>query len=171
MAKDVTTLNVVAAVGEVSVYINVFLSTILAALLTYMAVSFALQPPLEDQGTIIRSQVTGVNDDCDNWSCTIDVAFTFNDKKYAATIPSMTRPKEGDVVDVVLLNDGKVRMNGEPIPVTEYKNYATLGSMALLSALVVCGIAGILSKFVVESKPFQAGAGILTFLQGLSLLV
>jgi hypothetical protein len=83
----------------------------------------------------------------------------------------MTRPKEGDVVDVVLLNDGKVRMNGEPIPVTEYKNYATLGSMALLSALVVCGIAGILSKFVVESKPFQAGAGILTFLQGLSLLV
>lgn len=69
------------------------------------------------------------------------------------------------------MKDGRITMEGDRIPITEYRNYATLGSMALLSAIVLCGVAGILSKFVAESKAFQAGAGILTFIQGLSLLV
>ena len=173
MAKNVTTMNVVSAVGEVSIYINIFLSMILAILLTYVTVQVSLQPPLESRGDLIQAKVTKVRPGCEDpgFSCTIDVAFSYNEKEYAATIPSLMRPKAGDLVEVVLLKDGRVKVEEGRIPITEYRNYATLGSMALLSAIVLCGIAGILSKFVAESKAFQAGAGILTFLQGLSLLV
>jgi hypothetical protein len=174
MANSVTTMNVVSAVGEVSVYINVFLSMILAILLTYVTVQLALQPPMESMGTVIQAKVTGTTPGCEDpgFSCTIDVAFKHGDKDYAATIPSIMRPKEGDLVEVVLLKDGRLSVDHQDrIPVTEYRNYATMGSMALLSAIILCGIAGILSKAVTDSKAFQAGAGILTFIQGLVLLV
>jgi hypothetical protein len=173
MVNTVTTMNVVSAVGEVSVYINIFLSTILAVLLTYVTVQLSLQPPLESLGDTIQAKVTNVRPGCEDpgFACTIDVAFSLNGKDYAATIPSLMRPKAGDLVEVVLLRDGRITSEHDRIPVTEYRNYATLGSMALLSAIILCGVAGILSKAVAESKAFQAGAGILTFIQGLSLLV
>lgn len=104
MAKNVTTMNVISAVGEVSVYINIFLSMILAVLLTYVTVQMTLQTPLESKGDLIQAKVTASRPGCEDpgFACTIDVAFTYNKKEYAATIPSLMRPKAGDLVEVVL---------------------------------------------------------------------
>ena len=166
-------MNVVSAVGEVSIYINVFLSMVLAMLLTYVTVQLSLEPPLETMGDVIQAKVTKVSTGCDDpgFMCTIDVSFSRNGVEYASTIPSITRPREGDLVEVVLLRDGRLAVDQNQIPIIEYRNYSTIASSTLLCAIILCGTAGILSKAVAESKAFQAGAGVLTFIQGLSLVV
>ena len=170
-----TAYNVIAAVGEVSTYINVLLSTVCAALLTYIAVTYAVQPSPEDVGQVIQSKVIKVVEGCHqepSFTCTVDVEFEYQGILYSATIPSMKRPREGDVLDVVLLPEkNKVLSPDQKIPVKEYWNYGDLSSMAIVSALTLCLIGAVLLRVVAESKPFAAGAGILTFLQAAAAIL
>lgn len=163
--------NVISAVGEVSVAINVLLSIIVSAILVYAAVSYTIRPGMEDMGKITRAKVIDVTPSCDPkdsvpGNCTITVEFMHQKNLYQATLPSMKMPKKGDYIDIVLLNSTDSR-----IPVKEYVNYSSLSVMSIICALILCIIAGILIRAAVASKPFAAGAGILTFIQALAALV
>jgi hypothetical protein len=164
-----TTYNVIAAVGEVSVAVNVLLSIIVSAILVYAAVSYTFRPGMEDLGDVIRAKVVDVTPSCESGmpgNCTIAVEFTYKKQVYQASLPSMKMPKKGDYIDIVLLRSSDSRL-----PVKEYVNYSSLSVMSIVSALVLCVIAGLLIRAAVASKPFAAGAGVLTFIQALGALV